>query len=124
VWLRGKLIDAETGEPVAGAALGGRSFTQGEETDFRGVLTTFGDPRLPSSTEEGDFLMEFGGFLVPCGPPPPQFVRPDRIELIVVRDGCEQTFMIEINEDTVVDPSFQDDVTELIEPILVDPCEE
>ncbi len=57
-------------------------------------------------------------------PPPYEFPRPDRVEIIVVRDGCEQAFLIDINEDTVVDMDFPDDVIELKDPILVPPCEE
>jgi len=65
-----------------------------------------------------------------------RFPTPTRIEVIVVRDGCEQTFSIDINDDTVVsipsdeidpeivDPNFQNDAVELREPILVPPCPE
>ena len=54
--------------------------------------------------------------------PPPILDRPDQVKVIVVRDGCEQTFVIDINEDTVVDLDFPDRVIELKEPILVSDC--
>jgi len=52
----------------------------------------------------------------------PEIPRPDQVEVIVVRDGCEQRFLIDINADTVVDLSFSDDVIELKDQILVPPC--
>ena len=58
------------------------------------------------------------------GCPSAPFPRPDQVEIIVVRDGCESSFLIDINEETVVDLDFPDDVIELKDPILVPPCEE
>lgn len=55
-------------------------------------------------------------------PPLIGFPPPDQVEVIVLRGACEERFMIDINEDTVVDIEFPDDVIELKEPILVPPC--
>jgi hypothetical protein len=54
----------------------------------------------------------------------PSFPPPDEIVVTVVRQACTQQFTIGINEDTVVDVDFPDDVIELKDPILVPPCEE
>ena len=60
--------------------------------------------------------------LVSCKPPVEEFPRPDRVEVIVVREDCEFSFLIDINEDTVVDMTFPEDVIELKDPILVPAC--
>ncbi|MCH7884392.1 MAG: hypothetical protein IIC01_03995 [Planctomycetes bacterium] len=129
VTLRGRVADADTSLPIDDAVLGGRSFTGGEETDFVPPFTRFGTQNGPSATEDGSFQLGFvviggtcQGFL--GNATPPEFPRPDRVEIIVARDGCEQSFLIDVNEDTVVDLSFPDDVIELKDPILVPPCEE
>jgi len=127
--VRGQLFDAETEQPVAGAAIGGRTFTDGEETDYSAPVIFDGTPQGPVSAEDGTFREEFStGLVGGCGEPPPEFPRPDQVEIIVVRDGCQQSVFIDINEDTaldVVDPDFPGyDVIELIDPILVPPCEE
>jgi hypothetical protein len=108
--VRGKLIDTETGDPVTEAAFGGRTFTNGEETDSFAALISDGSPTLPPTSEDGEFEIPFAEWPLPCGPPAPEFPPPDQIEVIIVRDGCEQTFLIDINEDTVVDLEFPDPV--------------
>jgi hypothetical protein len=120
LFVRGKLIDAETLEGISGAAIGGRAFTGGVETDFVSAIIFDGSPNGPLSSENGAFQAEFSTGLGPC--PAPEFPRPDRVEIIVVRDGCEQSFFIDINANTVVDPTAPDDVIELKDPILVPPC--
>ena len=74
--------------------------------------------------EDGTFQVWFTRRPHSCGDVVTEFPRPDQVEIIVVRDGCEQTFLIEINEDTVVNLDFPDDVLELKDPILVGPCVE
>ena len=120
--LRGQLLDEETLTPVTDVYLGGRSFTSDEETCAITPFTRWGDPRVPPPQEDGVFEVQFSIGLVPCDPPP-QFPRPDQVEVIVVRGECEFSFLIEINEDTVVDMDFPDDVIELKDPILVPACE-
>ncbi len=123
VLVRGWLADRVTGEPLANVAVGGRSFTNGEVTDVIPALTIFGDSNGPPPDENGMFELPFRKTLVSCTVAS-SFPPPDQVEIIVVRDGCEQTFLIEINEDTVVDMDFPDDVIELKDPILVPPCDE
>jgi hypothetical protein len=120
----GRLLDSDTSQPIQGAALGGRTITDGMTTD--GGLPSFtpdGEPRIASGVD-GAFMMLFVEALGPCGPRLREFTRPDQVEIIVLRDGCEQRSMIEVNEDTVVDLSFPNRTLELKDPILVPPCEE
>jgi hypothetical protein len=133
-WVRGKLLDADTLDAVAGAAIGGRTFTNGEETEF--VPPFIFDGSAPvSSGADGTFtnsfsrLGYFGGWFIPGLPVRERevevdFPRPDETEVIVVRGNCEYSFFIELNEDTVVDPTFPENEIELRDPILVPPCEE
>ncbi len=126
--VRGYVVDADTAEPLPDVAVGGRTFTGDVETDFSPALTVFGDANNRAPDADGMFEVFFATSLMPCQEPPPEFPRPDQVEIIVVRDGCEQTFPIEINEETardVVDPEFPyADVIELTEPILVPACQE
>ena len=121
--VRGCVIDMDTLEPLPEVAVGGRTFTGEVEIDFSPALTVFGDRNNRAPDADGTFEVFFATDLGPYREPP-EFPRPDQVEIIVVRDGCEQTFPIEINEDTVVDMDFPDDVIELKEPILVPGCEE
>ena len=122
LFVRGTLLEETTGAPIARAPVGGRAFASDKELDFTVPVTTFGGPNGPPSGEDGSFLLAFSTPLMGC--PSAPFPRPDQVEIIVVRDGCESSFLIDINEDTVVDLSFPDDVIELKGPILVPPCEE
>ena len=71
------------------------------------------------------FELCFSTSLVRCQEPLPEFPRPDRVEIIVVRDGCEQTFLVEIDEDdTVVEVDSLNERIELRDPIVVPACEE
>lgn len=119
--IRGILIDAISNGPVAGAAIGGRAFTDGVQTDFSSAIIFDGSPGGPLSGNDGSFSQQFSVGLQPC--PPEPFPRPDRVEVIIVRNGCEQTVSVDINADTVVDPTAPNDVLELKNPILVPPCE-
>jgi len=87
---------------------------------------------VPSIEEDGSFehfLIEgYGGacacvldLFIPDSPGP---TRPDQVEIIVVRDDCEQIFRIDLTADTVVDLDFPNDVIELRDPIIVEPCED
>ena len=123
--VRGRLVDAESGAALAGAIVGVRSFRDGAETSNVPPLMFDGTPNLPPSDADGSFAIGLSTYFGRC--PTPDFLRPDQLELIIVRDGCEQRFMIEINEDTaqLVDGEFPgDEVLELTNPILVPPCDE
>ena len=125
--VHGVVVDADTLEPLTSADLGGRILKDGEE------LSLFsGSPGLvnvPAPDENGGFVLRFverhagacniGGIIYER----PELTRPDQVEVIVVHDGCEQSFIIELNEDTVVDWAFPDDDIELKDPILVPACE-
>ena len=120
----GKLLDAETLEGATDAALGGRTFTDGEETEFVVPFIYDGSRNLPGPEEDGTFVVGFSSGPVPSSySAHAEFPRPDRIEIIVVRGDCQYTFSIDINEDTVVDMTFPDDTLELKDPIIVPPCE-
>jgi hypothetical protein len=120
----GQLATAETDAPFAGGTVSVRTFTASSET-ARAEAVLFGaqpTPGLPAPRKEGEFVAPLSTDLGPACRPP-TFPRPDQVEVIVVRDGCEQSFVIDINADTVVDLRFPDDVIELKDPILVPPCE-
>ncbi|MEK6675747.1 MAG: hypothetical protein AABZ47_08840 [Planctomycetota bacterium] len=121
LYLDGMLLDGSAGEPIEGAFLGGTSFTGGEETYSFPAVIFDGGPDQPPSDVQGRFLLEFSSDLGGCDPPP-EFLMPDQIEIVVVRDGCEQRFMIDINEETVVDLSPPNDTLQLREPIRVPAC--
>jgi hypothetical protein len=119
----GQLVDAGTLQPIEGAALGARSISDGATiSETPPSFRLDGVPRTSSDVEGSFSIFLTEGLLSTC--PPPDFTRPDQVEIIVLRDGCEQRFMIEVNQDTVVDLSFPNRTLELREPILVPPCEE
>lgn len=123
--VRGQLVDAESGTAVAGAIVGGRFFRDGAETSYVSPLMFDGTTNLPPSDADGAFGIGISTYFGRC--PAPEFPKPDQLEIIVIRDGCEHRFTIEINEDTAqfVDGEFPgDQVLELTNPIFVPPCEE
>ncbi len=128
LFVRGWLVDAGTG-PID-AAVAGQAFTDGERTDYKqGRLATSDEPPAWAK-DEGSFQIVFNtGSQYPCPPLGPRpFPRPDQVEIIVVRNARVHRFLIDINEDTVLDVVDTDfpgyDVIELIDPILIPPCEE
>lgn len=120
LFVKGRVVDAATMAPISGALMGGRSFTDNQETGHIPPIIFDGSPSLPPTSADGSFQFDFSD-LVPCGKGY-SFPRPDEIEVIVVRDGCEQSFTIAINPDMVVDITFPNDTIELKDPILVPPC--
>jgi len=120
-WIRisGELVDEETGEPLANVPVGGRSFTEGVEV---GNVAAQADG-IYFSDDTGAFtllLSDLSGF---CNGEivRDRLFRTDHIEIIVLRDGCEQRVMAEV--DTPVetdDPTVR--VIELKDPIVVAPC--
>ena len=125
---RGAVVDADTLERLEGASVGGISFTESRQTAEVSLLRLDGSANVPLTLQDGVFDMQFEVRIPLCEValglplPPPILDRPDQVKVIVVRDGCEQTFLIDINEDTVVDLDFPDRVIELKEPILVSDC--
>lgn len=97
------------------------------ETSTEGERTGGGDGgnRVLPSPEDGSFELRMPSRDTSSSPSDvPSFPPPDEIVVTVVRQACTQQFTIGINEDTVVDVDFPDDVIELKDPILVPPCEE
>lgn len=118
--IHGKVLDEATMQPLAGVPVGGRTITD-SSTTFS-IEPSFGI----ITAENGAFELPFINAFVPCLPSS-TFPKPDQLEIIIIRNGCEQRLMIEINEDTAqfVDGEFSgEEVLELIGPILVPPCVE
>ncbi len=123
----GTLLDADAGTGIVDATVAGQAFTNGERTGFRSGRIPPTSGLLPEPAEDGSFELVFNTFdQFPCPPHGPRpFPRPDQIEVIVVRDGCVQRVVIEVNEDTAfdIDSGFGNvDIIELKDPILVAPC--
>lgn len=120
----GTIADSETGVPIANAPVGVALFLQGETILAVEPLNSMEQPYAPSD-ENGGFLIFASLGLVPCRLT--GFPRPDQVEIIVVRDDCEQRVMIEISENTAqfVEVEFSGKVVlELKNLILVPPCEQ
>ena len=122
LFVRARLVDAETQLEVQEVSVGGRIFTGGEETEYAPIL--FAPDAFGMVDLEFVLLSGFCTYLGEQYPPPEELPTPDRLEIIIIRNDCQQTFSIDISEDTVVDMAFPDDVLELKDPILVEPCEE
>ena len=130
--IRGKLVDRDTREPISDAAWGVSSLAGGDTITYQPAVLSDGSQNTPPLDEDGSFTsLLFEGLWGSCyrwetpqALKPPELTRPDQIEVTVVRDGCEQRFLIDLNADTVVDMEFPDDVIELKDPILVGPCDE
>jgi len=131
LYLESQLLDEETGDAISDAAVGGFLYTGGEATSYRDPLGATGEGDMLPPDEDGRFRLRFFApeFSEVCGTGPfapagydPPFPTPDRLELIVVRNGCEQRFTIDLNKDTVVDMTFPDNVLELKDAILVPAC--
>jgi hypothetical protein len=136
------LLDAETGAPLVGWAVGGATFTADTQTAGRNALTIGGLPQAVTETDGSINLLMTGNIGV-C--PPPKLPRPDEVEIQVARESlpleldpqpewrsgddlrivcpCEQQFRVPINENTAelletVD-SFISFIVQLRDPILV-----
>ena len=148
VAVRGRVVSADARETVSDVLVGGRSFTNGEETDFISPLTVWGTPNSPSANEDGSFELAFGEVLAPCRGTEP-FPVPDQVEIVVVRDiceqllanrttdlqacdsvrvqcPCEQRFLVDVDDQTgeFLEPNEHGDPVILLkDPIVVHPCE-
>ena len=123
----GSILDSDSMQGLSDAFIGGRILTEGVETVFVPAVFGHGEPSLPAPSPEGTFRVPFGkyeGFSFPGPLPEIDLPAPDQVEVIAVRGDCEQSFLIDLNEDTVVDLTFPENGIELREPILVPPCEE
>jgi len=131
-FVNGILVLESADAPLSGAAVGGRLLTGGVVTaEWPAVRQGAGGVDVTTPTgEDGAFELFFltGGPLCASlfGPtlPPPEIPMPDQIEIIVVREDCEQSILIDVNDSTIVDLTAPDDTLELREPVFVPPCPE
>jgi len=128
--VRGTVVDADTLEGLTRVNVDVWTLTQGEETGSGFVRIRLEDDD-PSAGEPGAFEAIIGFRegrvrICPGVPPPtiPEFPRPDRVNVIIIQTLCGFEFTIDINEETVVDLDFPDDIIELIDPILVPECKD
>ena len=122
--IRGKLLGAETLEPLPDADVIIFTLTDGDET----AVTVSTDPDNGPSASDGTFDVMATGF-GPCVDGKAELPLPDNVELTVELKDCgvsssRRRFSIDISAETVVDPTVPDGVLELRDPILVPPCEE
>jgi hypothetical protein len=98
--VRGTLVDAVSDKPLAGVTYAGQLFCGGDR-----ILPEASG--FPPSGADGSFAMDLGGLLggicspFPVANPMIRCTRPDQIEVIVIRDNCEQRILIDITEETV-----------------------
>ena len=124
--LRGLFVSDETMLPVVGATFTGRTFTDGEETDFSNSIHHVGKEE---SDEQGNFLMLFSNGPFSCDPVV-EFPFPDEIELVISYGECQHEVTIPINDETMDIGEAQTREAEgfpaivLTDPILVPPCAE
>lgn len=116
--IRGVILDSQTSEPIADTPVGARTIIDGQIVGRERAVDEHGLPVGVPSDANGAFAVVISQFMKPA--------RPDRVQLIIIRDGCEQRFMIEINDDTArfVEEESSVSVLELTAPILVPPCEQ
>ncbi len=125
--LSGIVLDAETSQPLTGSELSIQSFTDGSETGRGSTRNQSENPPDENGLFEA-FIFSNRVLSVCIAFPPPSFPpdffpAPDQLEITVTRDDCEQRIMIDLNEDTVVDITFPNDLIDLKDPILVPACE-
>ena len=127
--VRGTVVDGSTGQPIAGAILGGSLWREGEVISARSALTNSGEPKGTITDSQGAFGLLFSSGLRPgCasifGPrlPPPELGQPDLVTFEIVFGGCTQFIDVEVNEENFVDADASDDTLELRNPIALGPC--
>lgn len=137
--VRGKVLSADTGEPRAGVFISVRLLREGEVVGYASGTESVTESRSVGSktpvaivtNADGSFAIvmrnrERAGCLAglvdtPTAEDP---AIPDQVRVTIAVDGCQQVFIVDLIEETVLDISFSDDVIELKDPILVPPCEE
>lgn len=125
--IRGEVRDVQTGEPIADAPIGGRTITNGLITAGGPAVDYNGEPIMAFTEADGTFALKFFKTFYDADIPEPcEFTRPDRVQIIIVRNGCEQRLMIAIGEDTaqLFDREYPNDTLQFNDPILVPPCDE
>lgn len=112
--LHGNVLNSDTGDGIFGAAVTVKLLTDGESTtrDRSSLLTD----------EDGAFEFPLRARGPRCASPP-DLPLPDQAEVVVTIDGCEQTFLINIGDDTV-DLDLTERTIVLKEPILVPLCKQ
>jgi hypothetical protein len=125
--VRGEVRDAQTNEPIADSPIGGRTITDGLITDGGPAVDSQGEPVRAFTEADGTFALNFALYFYEDDVPEPcEFPPPERVQIIVVRDDCEQRVMVEISNETAqfFDGPYPDDLLELTAPVLVPPCDE
>ncbi len=122
----GTVLDVEASAGLTEVAIGGRLFLNQEV--IAEIPAFFeGEPIFPPA-EDGTFQISFGEIGAVCPElffpeiDPPLVPFPDLIEIVVVHNDCQQSFMIEVNTDTIVDINDPMRRLELRDPIFVEPC--
>lgn len=94
--VRGKLVGQDTAENVAGVAVGGQLFGNGELPHEVWALYGGGTPQFPLSAEDGTFTITFTEFIFGCDVPFTISLRPlqgayipppDQVEIVVARES-------------------------------------
>jgi|CXWL01.1.fsa_nt_gi hypothetical protein len=116
--IRGVILDAQTNEPIADAPVGATIIIEGQIVGQEPAVDENGLPVGVPSDAIGAFALTVTTDM--------KLARPDRVQLIIVRDGCERRIMVEINEDTAqfVDDEDGPAMLEFTGAILVPPCEQ
>jgi hypothetical protein len=116
--IRGVVADAQTRIAIVDAPIGVITITEGQITGAARAVDDAGEPLGITTDANASFVLSVDSFS--------RIPNPDRLQIIVVRNGCEQRLMIGINDEN--SQFYQDEslgsVLELNEPIFVPPCEE
>lgn len=117
--VRGQLLDSETMQGLVGVVYGVRVLNDGELLAGRRPISL-------NTGIQGVFACRAAGALFnPCSPARPELTQPDQVEVIVVRDDCEQRFLIDLDQEAeITTEKATRIVIDLKDPILVSPCEE
>ncbi len=125
VAVTGSVLDADSSAPISGAVIGGRYLLNGE---VLAEIPTFLEGQAGfQSAEDGTFVFEASRWQPVCPWPntiarEPPLPIPDQIELFVVHDDCEQSFLIDVEAETIIAPDTPLRILELRDPIMVEPC--
>jgi len=117
--ITGDVVDEATGLPLAGAPVGARSFTEGMEIGNIGAQAD----GIYFTDDAGTFTIVLTDLTGVCDGRivHDELFRTDRVEIIVLRDNCEQRSMIN------VDPPIETEelavrTIDIPDPITVPPC--
>ncbi len=126
--VRGTVLDEATGTPLAGVDIGIVLYDRNGDLLLSMVPNGIRHPEMFLTKADGSFQITSDRSTVcitvlgaTVSIPLPVV---DRLEVVVLREGCESRFSFDVNESNIVDPSAPDGLLELKDPILVPPCVE